>query len=293
MDTLEGDSLFTKRSSLFKAMDSIEEPSTCPWKFPVVTPDFKEIYLEKAELLLSLLEQNQVLRWKFKRFFTMARIKRFPRLNDQDPITLEPFNQPISVPMFSLRKTYVFEAKSFAKFSHKQLLTNDGHIPTPVYPKNPLTNEEFPLGQLISLFTQCKRLGYTSWTMESFVRSRFELARLLVLQHKSLRLHALRATMANRKSWDCIDTVYDFIRSQHLANNVPFQKLMYKWALSYANTCPRIETWRRLCIKWYELDILTDDLETKEEHQTALRPEILKACRFPEDLTLLHSQRVK
>lgn len=129
--------------------------------------------------------------------------------------------------------------------------------------------------------------------MESFVRSRFELARFHVLQSKPLRLHALRATMANRKSWDCIDTVYDFIKSQHLSNNVPFQKLIYKWAVTYSTTSPRIERWRKLCIKWYEIDILTDDLDTREERQTALRPEILKACTFPQDLNTLLSQSVK
>jgi hypothetical protein len=214
-------------------------------------------------------------------------------LNDHDPITLESIQQPISVPLFSLRKTYVFEAKSFAKLVHKQLLTNDGQIPTPVYPKNPLTNEAFPLAQLLSLLYQCKALGHTSWILESFLQCRCELARLLQLQSKPLRLHALRTTMSDPKSWDFIDTLYDFIKSQHFSNNVPFQKNLYRWAVNHRSTAPRMEAWKRLCTKWYEIEILYDDLDTKEMKQDALVRDILTQCNFPDDLKELHTRSLE
>lgn len=293
IDTLEGTSFFEKRKALFEGMNSVEHPPVCPWKFPRSSSEFRNVYIEKAHRVLGLLHQNQLLRWRLKRFFTSIRIRRFPLLNDKDPITMEACKQPVMIPMFSLRKTYLFEAKSFARLCHTQLLTNDGHIPTPIYPKNPWTNQEFPLGQLVSLFHQCKQFGHTTWAMESFAQCHFQTDTLMVLHSKPLRLHAFRATMANRKSWDCMDTLYDFIKSQHQAHNVPFQKMLYRWATSHAAMSNRIELWRNLCIQWYEIDILTDDPDTKQEKQDQLLHDILKACGFPQDLKDLHTRTLQ
>ena len=294
IETLQGESFFTKRAALLQSMSSMETQVNSPWTFPNPPgPSFQDMYLEKAEIVLGLLHTNQQIRWKFKRFFTRLRVQRFSQLNDHDPITLETIQQPISVPLFSLRKTYVFEAKSFAKLVHKQLLTNDGQIPTPVYPKNPLTNEAFPLAQLLSLLYQCKGLGHTSWIMELFLQCRCELARLLQLQSKPLRLNALRITMSDSKSWDCIDTLYDFIKSQHFSNNIPFQKNVYRWAVTHGSSAPRMEAWKRLCTKWYEIDILYDDLDTKEMKQDTLAKDILNQCTFPHDLKELHTRSLQ
>ena len=294
IDTLRGNTFFSKRADLLQSMTAMEKKSAPSSFFPKSSGStFHVFYKEKAEIVLGLLHKNQELRWTFKRFFTKARIARFSSLNEYDPITLEEIQQPISVPLFLFRKIYRFEARSFATFVHKQLLTNDGQIPTPVYPKNPLTNEEISLAQLLSLLSQCKSMGYTSWAIESFLQCRCDIGRFLQIQNKSLRLHALQMTMSDPKSWDFIDTLYDFIKFQHSANTVPFQKNLYRWAVNHASSSPRMDRWKRLCMKWYEIDILYEDLDMKQEKQNSLSNDILKQCVFPQDLKDLHIESLR
>lgn len=285
MDTLPGSSYFQKRAALAKQIQTIESTS---WSFQKESrTQATEEILEKANKLFALLYKNQKIRWILKRFLTRVRILRFPILNDVDPITLERVETPIQIHSFSQRKTYVFEAESFATLVHKKLLAHEGQIPLPQFPKNPLTNEAFLLGQQISLLQQCREQGYSSWSLEAYVTSRYSLQTLISYFKTPLRLSALRTTLATLKTWEAIDTLMDFIESQHDAHNAHFYSTVYKWAIHHAPTSTRIEKWRTLCLKWYENDLLIEDEDAKQAAFALLQQKSLALCTSPTDLQAL------
>lgn len=293
IDLLKGDSYITKRADLYKDIKNLSE-STSAFGFPsTYAKQFRTEYILKARKVKKLIDLNQKLRWIFKRFFTRLRVEKFIALNEEDPITLEPIRQPVQIYIFPHRKLYTFEAEAFAKHCHKQLLTNDGQIPTPVFPKNPLTNEHFSLAQTLSLLRQCKALGHTSWVLECFHQCKYDIKELLELHRKPLRINALRATMANVKGWECIDMLFDFIKMQHEEHGVPFQRTLYNWAIHNAVQEPGMISWRRLCFKWYEIDILTDSSQVKQQRFDALRSEIAFLCKYPIELKILQSQSLQ
>lgn len=292
IETLKGRSFFEKRKSLFHSLETQPPVKPCPWNFNNST-HLRQEFLEKSQLVISLLHQNQALRWKFKNFFTKARMLRFQKVNEQDPITLEPFKQPIRIYNFYLQKTYVFEAESCAKHIHKKLTQNDGHIPTPQCPKNPLTNQDFSLTQLMSVIQQCKQAGHTFWSIEAFKACRYDPVSFIAVHSKPLRLHALHMTMASPTSWDCIDTLYDFIKSQHEEHNEHFSVLVYKWAIHHVPHEERIEKWKKLCIKWYEVDILFDDTDTQIGFFNEIQKKTLPLCKPPKELLELRSASLK
>jgi hypothetical protein len=168
---------------------------------------------------------------------------------------------------------------------------NIGHIPAPQHPKNPFTNEPFSLCQLIGLLYQCKSFGHTSWAIEAFIHSRYDLATFSLIHSKPLRLQALRATMADQTSWDSIDTLYDFVKSQHGEHGLPFKHQVYQWAIEHGAQTPRIETWRKYCVKWYEIDILVDDIHAKEKCFDVLHVKTKILCSSPLDLVQLYKGR--
>ena len=173
---LQGTTFLTKRKSLLASIVQIQTPmKPVPGWDSTFGDQMRKEYLEKAQVVLSLLHKNQDLRWKFKNFLTKVRVLRFKKVNEKDPITLDTFKQPVCVYSFHQRLTYRFEAETIAKHIHKRLLHNDGHIPTPISPRNPLTNEEFTLTQTMGLLQQCKELGHTTWPLEAFYACRFDL----------------------------------------------------------------------------------------------------------------------
>ena len=282
---LKGDTFLTKRKSLLDDIEKAKTP-TSP-----IQDKFRDEYLVKAQHVMSFLYQNQKLRWIFKKFFTKLRLQRFPSLNDVDPITLERITQPIQFPSFAQRKTYSFEANPFVKYLHNKLTHNDGHIPDPLFPKNPFTNEAFSLSQLMSLIDQARKYSYTSWAIESFISCRYNLTSFSTIHSKPLRLNALRATMANVSSWDSIDTLYDFIKIQHAFHNALFHMNLYKWAVNHAAKEKRIESWRKLCVKWYEVDILIDDADTKRDLFRVIEAKTFLMCSKPDELTSLRQAK--
>ena len=292
--TLKGDTFLSKRNSLLESITKAQMPIQSPLGFDTsATEKHRKDYLEKAQVVMSLLHQNQTLRWKWKNFVTKARILRFEKLNETDPITLEPIQQPVVFHSFSQQKTYTFEAESFIKNLHKKLTHNDAQLSLPQQPKNPYTNEIFTLAQLISLLSQARKYGHSSWAIEAFISSRYDLTSFSIIHTKPLRLHALRTTMANMQTWDAIDTLYDFIKSEHLYHKKVFPIQIYRWAVNNAVQEKRIESWRKLCIKYYETDILMDDSQTKEDMFENISKKTLALCSIPHELQVLRKLALK
>ena len=284
---LKGDTFLTKRKSLLDDIEKAKKPTSS------IQETFRDEYLVKAQHVMSFLYQNQRLRWIFKKFFTKLRLQKFTSLNDVDPITLERITEPIQFPSFAQRKVYRFEANPFMKHLHNKLTHNDGHIPEPLFPKNPFTNEPFSLSQIISLIDQARKYSHTSWAIESFISCRYNLTSFSTIHSKPLRLNALRTTMANVSSWDSIDTLYDFIKIQHAFHNALFHMNVYRWAVNHATRETRIESWRKLCLKWYEVDILTDDADTKRDLFGVIEAKTFLMCSKPDELTSLRQAKYR
>ncbi len=292
IETLKGNTFFEKRKSLLKSIDKMNEPPTAVPGFPsTFGEETRKEFLVKAQKVMSYLHENQKLRWIFKRFLTRYRVHHFKKVNETDPITMESIKQPVFLYEFQQQKTYQFEAESLAKHIHKQLLKSDGQIPTPQQPRNPLTNQVFRVEQLIALLRQCRALGHSSWVLEAFVSARYDLTSLVAIHSKPLRLHALKTSMSDEGSWDFIDTMVDFIESQHRVHGKAYSKATYEWAITHALREERMEKWKKLCLKWYETDILVDDGDAKEMFLGVVELRTKALCDPPVELVALRQRR--
>lgn len=292
--TLKGDSYWSKQADVLSQIQQVKAPRKPFFGFPEGPSEVRiRDFITKANKVITLLYRNQVLRWKFKNFFNKVRCSRFIAVNPTDPITLESFKQPIRLPSFSQRKVYTFEAESFIKHCHKKLLSNDGQIPIPQIPKNPLTNEEFTVTQLMGLFRQCRQLGQTSWVIEAFVSCKYDLSTFLLLHSKPLKLHALRTTMASVSCWEAIDVLYDFIKSEHAHHKKPFTPTTYHWAVEKIPNHSKIQAWRKLCLKWYETEILIDDYDSRERLFQIISEKTDSLCGLPHELQVIRKLFLK
>lgn len=294
IDTLKGGSFFSKRNSLFEEMDFMKEPRKKNYGIDAsVGEDLRKEHVEKTKKVLSILHLNQTFRWKWKIFITKARMLRFQKVNETDPITFDICKQPISIHIFDQRKTYLFEAGTIAKHFQKKLTNNDGHTPSPLYPRNPFTNEKFTLTQTISIIERCKEYGKGSWALEAFRACRYDILSFTIVHGKPLRLQSLHATMSATSSWDCLDTLLDFIRHQHVLHNIHYNVTLYQWAVNKLMSHEIMEQWRKYCIKWYELDILIDDEDIREGFYEGLKKKTFCFCKKVAELQFLRLDFIK
>ena len=283
IDTLKGKSYFEK-------MRSLEEFGSSSFKKSPLFPDFKQD--EKLQTALyelkkkckEKLAENQILRWKFKRFLTRMRLRKFKTINDTDYITMSPIEKSVQIYHFPTRSVYAFESVSILQDIHKKLLNHDGQIPHPIFPRNPYTNEYFNIAQLLSIQRQCKLLGNTSWILEAFCKAKLCIPSLLQVQRKALRIHALKSILYDYTNLEGTALLLDFIESQHDEHQANFNRPLYRWCLLRIPEEPKIQSWRSFCKEYYEDDILAED-DTERDNsflRVARKTGIL--CAPPNDL---------
>jgi len=210
-----------------------------------------------------LLNKNQRVRQLFKTLLTAWRIQRLRLANENDPITLSKPEIPITIYSFELGIKYVYDAETLARDIDKKLLNNDGMFPNPLFPKNTLTNVEYTMPQLLSIWHKCKKAGLTSWAFEAFRVVKFDIDKFLLYHNRILRVNAMRSVLKNSNDIDYYDTVYDFIMLHHDHHSIDPKEVTYKrFILSYPDD-PIILLWRSLCRKWYEASILIEDTGEK------------------------------
>jgi hypothetical protein len=205
--------------------------------------------------------------------------------NDTDPITMEVPKQPITLIDWRQRAKYTFEAASLRNDMRSKLLTHDEMFPMPCNPRNPFTNTHFTYGQLHSLFEQIRAAGKTEWALEAFRDAQFDVYMFARDNNRKLRLFALRDLLA---SSDCKYVLVDFIESQHIVFHKHYDSRVYEWAInSHRPTIKRIQAWKEMCYKYYELEIVIDDSDERQRRQNLLGKSIEPLCNPCEELRML------
>ena len=232
----------------------------------------------------TILNKNQRVRQLFKTLLTAWRIGRLRLANEDDPITLSKPEIPITIYCFELGIKYIYDAETLARDIDKKLLNNDGMFPNPLFPKNTLTNIEYTMPQLLSIWHKCKKAGLTSWTFEAFRVVKFDIDKFLLYHNRILRVNAMRAVLKNPNDIDYYDTVYDFIMLHHDHHSIDPEELTYKrFILSYPDD-PIILLWRSLCRKWYEASILIEDTSERYEALDTLYEKSKDLCMRQREL---------
>ena len=144
IDTLPGNSYITKKQGIKEFGHIYLNPPKSTFVFPTFESSKKMSTLlrELRDSCAPLIEENQRLRWIFKRFLNKWRFQNAKRVNDIDFCTLEAFKIPVFLMNFPKKTLHTFEADSILSDIHKKLLQHSGQIPTPIAPRNPYTNEQ-------------------------------------------------------------------------------------------------------------------------------------------------------
>lgn len=272
IDCLKGNTYFSKKKDLESSL----------FFYPHLSAAEKE---EKRKEIGRLLLWNQNLRWTLKHFLNQYRIKKSRSLNDTDPITLAPFENPVAIYNLEKRIYYRFEASTIVREFHKKLTHNDGQIPDPLYPRNPLTNENFQLHQIISCLSQAKRYGYSTWATESFCDTGCSLFHYQRMHRKRLRTLAVDSVLRDLNSWQGFDMIFDFIRTQHIDHKKAFDRTLYIWAIrNLAESGGLIEKWKQQCRRWYIASIVEDDPIRLAALQTEIYGSTFNLCQHDASL---------
>ena len=208
-------------------------------------------------------------RWTFRMFLNRILSRKLKKINEVDPITLEPFQHPVNIVNLNHRTIYTFESKSLAKLWSTNLLQHDGLFTEPRWPINPYTNLPFNHLELYQGHQQIRKNGHTDWVLESFASCHYEMQNWRIKFGVSLRIQCIQNVFADKNSFDRSEMLLDFIEMQHQLHGRNFDPRFYTWMLNNPETVDFANLWSTECRKYYiEKYAITDrddldDLEVK------------------------------
>ncbi len=176
-----------------------------PHPFEVSFQEIRRAF--RHEHLLRNTFRKLLYRWLQKRYGSRL-------LNKEDPSTLCEPEQPIQVYDNKSRGVYIFESIALKRQFDSQLGNNKWMFPEPSSPRNPLTNVEFTLAQLLSILPQLKHNTHTSWLIEAFCKVKYNINDFLTIHKVPLKLHALEDIVAHRECEDLAELVEEFMEDE-------------------------------------------------------------------------------
>ncbi len=204
--------------------------------------------------------QNQKLRWAFKKLFLAWKLRKMTLVNETDLITLEIPKNPIYILDFKTNKKYIFEAKSVLIDSVNRFLLHYDFFPESKKPRNLLTNEELTWSQLWCVSNQMKKMGISHWTWEGFCSHHFSLAEFVCHFDVPLRIEMVNRCFKDPLS-DSNWHLSEFINS----NTIGMKRKWLKWAVYNFSDHPYMKQWKQICFKYWKLAVRIGESEAADD----------------------------
>jgi hypothetical protein len=209
------------------------------------------------EAVLGAYIKEWRLRFLFKRLLIMWRIKKMSKVCEKevDPITLTEPEKEIYVYDWSVKRKFVFDAKSLATLIETKLLYSEYGFPVPMNPKNPRNNVEFSYKQLLSIYNQLNKCGELRWAFTTFREYDFNRVRWQKYHRSALTMNAIKCSIQLLDSLEGRDLLSDFIfaKMDELGfkyDNYDFNS--YQVAMARAPTHWYLERLKSLALLFYE-----------------------------------------
>jgi len=134
------------------------------------------------------------------------------QINTEDIVTMEVPKKPVYVINYLKRCTYVYEAETLKKSIDNKLLISEWMFDNPQYPINPLSNEPFTIGQLLSIYNQMKAHNSFSWIFDRFKACTFNLKLFRLRFKQQLKLEAIESHFKNEPA-NSKETIFDLFEA--------------------------------------------------------------------------------
>ena len=193
-------------------------------------------------------------RWVLRKFALRWLFKRLHHCTTDDIVTLEPIKNPIHIVDWSRRHIYSFEVTTLHRDITQTLLHFTGMFPSPLRPKNPLTNMSLSLGQLVSVWNGFAH-GHISISspVANYRSMQFNHSRFLDEYSVPLSISSMKKCILNPLDIDSGDYLLDFIEAAYEYNNIElmhYDRLMINGAIHAHKNPPFLQELRRKCVDY-------------------------------------------
>jgi hypothetical protein len=165
------------------------------------------------ELVYEAYIKEWRIRFLFKRLLNLWRVYKMNKVcvKEVDPITLSEPEKEVYLYDWSVKKKFVFDAKSLATLIESKLMYQEYGFPVPMYPKNPKNNVEFSYKQMIAIYYQLKKYGELKWGFTTLREYNFNKNRWHLYHKSALTMNSIKISISLLDSFEAREQLSDFI----------------------------------------------------------------------------------
>lgn len=168
------------------------------------------------ELVYEAYIKEWLLKFQFKRLLNIWRIYKMNKNCEKeiDPITLFEPEKEVQLYDWSVKRKFIFDAKSLSMLIESKLLYHEYGFPVPLMPKNPKNNVELNYKQLITVYNQIKLHGELRWAFMTLREHNFNKNMWHLYNKSSLTINSIKTNIIQLDTNDGRDLLLDFIFSK-------------------------------------------------------------------------------
>ena len=225
-----------------------------------------ESYLVETRLRNAM--RNVLLRW---RNYQMDK-----RGSEQvDPITLCKPEKPVVLYDWSVKKKFVFDARSLATHIETALLYHESGFALPQQPRNPWTNMDFSYRQLFSIYEQLNTHGELRWGLLTLREHNFNKPSWERHYQTTITIKAIRSSILQLDTSYAKELFEDFIitKMEDVSLVNPAIIRAYHYAILHHPRHWYLEKWKAIALMHFEAQQLSlnRDLMINEACRELLR----------------------
>lgn len=219
----------------------------------------KRYFGNLKELVYAAYIKEWRLRFIFRKVLCLWRMNKMNKSceKEMDPITLSEPDKEVHIYDWSLKRKFIFDAKSLATLIESKLMYNEYGFPVPMYPRNPKNNVEFTYKQLISIYYQLKNHGELRWGFTTLREYNFNKNRWHMYHKSALTINSIKSSITLLDSSEGRELFTDFIFAKMEELGLKYSNYIfnaYQIAMVRAPTHWYLEKLKSLAISHYEAE---------------------------------------
>lgn len=214
-------SLYSMMFHLLQKYDDNSKTKLFYWN-EILTNPFTESSYKKE--LNDIFFKTQKIYGVLNRFFIKCKINSMkPKIKMDMEMNEISLKQHLSMKIYQDGTLYYFTLRDLINICKSALIYSVSFFNEPYLPKNPYTNNEFPIGVLLNIYTEVRNSNYEMpLLLQLLYKESFNIDKFLENNEYILREESIKDFIKNSSACDKLDEIMDMLNMKGLKNKFIF-----------------------------------------------------------------------
>jgi hypothetical protein len=215
--------LYTMMFCLLKKYEDYPKSKLYYWNDIITNPFTNSSYKEELSNIFCKTQKHYSI---LNRFFLRCKINIMkPKINMDMEMNEIVLKEHVSMKIYQDGALYYFTLRDLINICKSALLYSVSFFNEPYLPKNPYTNNEFPLGVLLNIYLEIRKSNYEMPMMlQLLYKEMFDIDKFLEKNEYMLREEAIKDFVKTASAYDKMNEIMDMLQLKGIKKKFKFDE---------------------------------------------------------------------